>query len=228
MKKIIIIVSISFLISCVSESQQNGLDNIAKHYNATTAFSKGFYTKKNKTINYFTITVSNSKMIDTLRADVTLSNIAMMLLDSFTDEEQEKYDFIKVTYISKAGDTLNYKYPPKILKQGLDQVTIFTDFSDKVVIGNYIDAALMLDPKFQKKNTAVQFKNYMNMLTKKHGKITGYKRLGFGALSEKGMDLFQFDGFLTFADSYKRPYVITLTKDVKNNYVMGYNFDITN
>lgn len=215
------------MISCASESQQKGLDSIAKHYDATTAFSKGFYTKNNKTTNYFTITISNSKMLDTLRSDVTLSHIAMMLLDSFTDEEQDKYDFIKVAYINEAGDTLNYKFPPKVLKQGLDQVAVFTNFSEKVAKGNYTGAALMLDPKLLEKNTTVQFKNYMDLLTKKHGKITGYKRLGFGALSENGMDLFQFDGFLTFEDSYKRPYIITLPKDITNDYVMGYNFNIT-
>lgn len=216
------------MISCASDTQQKGLDSIAKHYNATTSFSKGFNTKNNKTTRYFQIIISNSKMLDSLRADVTLSHVALMLLGNFTEEEKENYDLIKVAYINKSQDTIKYRYPIQVLKQGLDQVALFTEFSDKVVAGKYTDAVSMLDPKLLDKNTALQFKNYMKNLIAKHGKIIGYKRLGFGALSENGVDLFQFNGYLSFADYYKKPYIITMTKDVTNDYVMGYNFNVAN
>lgn len=227
MKTILIIISISFLASCASDTQQKGLDNIAKHYDATTAFSKGFNTKNNKTTRYFQIIISNSKMLDSLRPDVTLSHIAMMLLSDLTEEEQDNYNFIKVAYINNSQDTIKYRYPIQVLKQGIDQVALFTEFSDKVVAEKYTDAVSMLDPLLLEKNTAIQFENYIKNLTAKHGKVIGYKRLGFGALSENGVDLFQFNGYLSFADYYKKPYIITMTKDVANDYIMGYNFNVS-
>ena len=227
MKSIIFLLIAIFMVGCASESQQKGLDEIAAYYDANTSFSKNYSNSVGtKKITTFNIKITDSKMLDSLRADITCSNIALMLFDSFTEEEKKDYNYINVELIKKGNDTLSYSYNPEILNIGIDQVSIFTDFSEKLLAKDYKGVFNNIEPSLIQSNSLLQFTNYQTQFVNEHGNITAYKRYGFGVIKkEDGTQVLSFSGFLTFNDGFVKPYYMTVSKQIDNNYVLGYSFE---
>ncbi len=224
MKKFILLTIIMLCVNCVSESQQNGLDKVALLYNATTSYTKGFKTLNGKKNTYFTIKVSNSKMIDSLNSVTTCPNIALMLFDAFTNKEKKAYTYIHVDLKSKK-DTTSFKYEPKMLETGLEQVKLFTQFSNNLLNQNYKGMVNQIDPKFIVDDLEILLKNYFDILITKHGAIKKYTRTGFGSVNLKnGKKLYRFSGYLNFNDGYNRFYFVNVPTQINNKKIQGYDF----
>ena len=227
MKSLFILLIAIFLVGCVSENQQKGLDDIAYHYDAETSYTKSYKNSAgSKKTTTFNVNVSNSKMLDTLRADITTSNIALMMFDSFTEDEKKDYTYLNVTLIKKAKDTVSYNFFPEVLNVGLDQVSIFIDFSEKLLAKDYKGIFNNIDPTIIESDTFSLFTNYLDQLTNDYGDITAYKRYGFGILKQKtGEELLGYSGILTFNNGFTKTYYIITSKQKDNNYVLGYNLE---
>lgn len=225
MKPYLLLLITILLTSCISDTQQTGLDEISKHYNAKTSYSKGYNkTAGEETIKSFKIKISNSKMLDSLNPITTCPNIALMLYSKLTLEEQSAYTHIQVALKNKEGD-FSFNYEPKTLDIGLDQVDIFTAFSDNLMTQNYKGMATQVDPKLMIKDLDKKIKNYFDILITEHGKIKKYTRIGFGSVNPKnGEKLFRFIGYLTFNDDYNRGYFVDVPMQIENNYIQGYDF----
>ncbi|HIP48150.1 MAG TPA: hypothetical protein EYG92_04185 [Lutibacter sp.] len=226
MKTILTILIFSLLFACATETQQKGLDEIANHYKASTSFSKGFQTIDSKTLSNFKVQLSDSEMLDSLKSGVTLSNVALILFKNLTVEERKKYDYFYIEHIKKNSDTIKYIFTPNSLNAGLIQSKLFTDFSDKLLAKEYKLAAKMLDPIYYQEESEDSFTNYVTNLTNKHGEIMDYKRTGFGTIEpNKGELMYSFNGFLTFADGYKRNYIIMTSQKTNGEFLLGYNLE---
>ncbi|KQC30881.1 hypothetical protein [Flagellimonas eckloniae] len=215
------------MISCASENQQKGLDLIAKHYHTETSFSKGFKTNAGKTTSRFNIKVSNSPMLDTLRQDITASNIALMLYESFTEDEKDDYDFINVE-LQKDSLEESHKalYDIQQLSRALDQAAIFTNFSENLLQKNYNGIVQNIADRYQNPKLAGNLEAFMNGLYKAHGNLIEYKRIGFGIYTKPNNEkLFHYSGHLKFADGYIRPFILTTSMNVSNDYIEGYKLD---
>jgi hypothetical protein len=214
-----------FFIGCISDSQQEGLDHVGAFYNATTSYSKSFKTSTGEgSKNIFSIKVSNSQMIDSLNEVVTSPNIALMLFDNFTEKEKKAYTYVDVELIKNNSDTISMQYSPKALALALDQLSIYNDFSDKLVSKDYKGIVNMIEPKYVIKDLDSLIENYINILTNKHGKITSYMRTGFGVVNLKnGEKLLRYIGYLKFGDGYYRSYFINVPTQVDNDYIQGYD-----
>lgn len=226
MKKYSIVIAL-MVISCASENQQKGLDLIAKHYHTETSFSKGFETNAGKSSSRFNIKVSNSPMLDTLRQDITASNIALMLYESFTEDERDDYDFINVELMQDSlQDPVKALYDIKELSSALDQVAIFTNFSENLLQKNYNSIAQNIADRYQNPKLAGNLEVFMNGLHKAHGNLIEYKRIGFGIYTKPNNEkLFHYSGHLKFVDGYIRPYMLTTSMKVNNDYIEGYKLD---
>lgn len=223
MKKYISILLISAMISCASENQQKGLDLIAKHYQTEVSFSKGFATNAGKSSARFNIKVANSPMLDTLRQDVTASNIALMLYESFTEDEKDDYDFI---HVELKKDTLKALYDVKRLSKALDQAAIFTNFSDDILNENYEAIVKNIKPEYQNPELASNLRSYVKRLRDVHGAVVAYKRVGFGIYTKPNNErLFHYSGHLEFVDGYIRPYELNTSMKIDDDYIAGYKLD---
>ena len=227
MRRIILCITILIGYGCASETQRKGLDIIADHYEATTAFSKGFNTNAGKTTTMFTIKVSNSKMIDTLRPDITASNIALMLYETFTEEERESYNEIQVALVKDSlKEAETSRYDPSVLADALDQSAIFRSFSDNLINKDLGSIAENMAPQYKTDKLLPNLTNYMTALVNTHGKLEGYKRTGFGILSlPDNRKLFFYSGYLIFEDGVYRGYNVQTSQNMDNNYLMGFKFD---
>lgn len=230
MKKSKVIIQFVFaivILGCASESQQKGLDQIGEQYKTKASFSKGFQTNAGKSFSRFNVKVSGSPMLDTLRHEVTASNIALMLYDSFTDDEKDDYDYIHVELKKDSlQDSFEATFDPKLLSDGLNQVAIFTNFSDNLLHGNYEAIAANVDPKFQSSQLANNLKSFMNNLHATHGNLVSYKRIGFGIVtSANNKKLFHYSGHLHFSDGYIRPYFVRTSKNIDEDYISGYHLN---
>ncbi|MEX0287909.1 MAG: hypothetical protein AB3N14_02270, partial [Flavobacteriaceae bacterium] len=163
----------------------------------------------------------------TLRPDITASNIALMLYESFDEDEKKAYDDIIVEItrdtISKSEKS---RYDPAMLKVGLDQAAIFTNFSDNFLNQEFDAIAKNMAPKYQTSVLASNLSDYWKSLIVQHGRIIGYKRTGFGTYTTAdNQKLLYYSGVLDFKDGSKRGYSIQTSRNIDNNYLMGFKFD---
>ncbi len=227
MRKLIITLISLIIVACASENQQRGLDAIAEHYNTETSFTKGFQTNAGKTITKFTIKVGSSELLDTLPEKLAASNIALMLYESFSAEEREDYTNIEVKMQQDSlAEAESYYFDPGLMRDALDQSAIFSNFSDNLIDKNYDAIAQSMEPQYQSPKLATNLGNYMRRLHSAHGNLIAYKRLGFGIYTKANNEKrFHFSGHLTFSDGYKRPYVLTTSMKVNEDYISGYGLD---
>lgn len=225
MKPTILILIIVFLTSCISDTQQQGLNEVSALYHAKTSYSKGFNKSAGqKTIKHFNIDVSDSEMIDSLNAVTTCPNIALIVYKNFTEKEKKTYTHIHVELETKK-DTVAFNYEPKVLENGLQQVSMFTEFSENLLAKNYNGMIKQINTELIIKDLEIKLKNYFDILIKQHGDIKKYIRTGFGSVNLKnGEKLFRFSGYLTFNDGYNRFYFVNVSMDTKNKKIQGYDF----
>ncbi len=203
------------------------MDRIAEHYGAKTAFSKGFQTNNGVTRNDFTITVSDSKMLDSLRQDITGPNIALMMYGSLEPDERIKYDIIRVEFaMPSAQEPKTYGYEREMLEPALDQSSIYHNFSDNLLNGDYKGISDAVVPKFRTPGLRDNLSKFIENLEKLHGKLKGYKRTGFGFYNlSDGRKLYHFTGYLNFADGHGQEYYVTVSTDTDDDYIQGFDLE---
>lgn len=221
---ILLVLSVTFLNSCASENQQKALDEVAKTYNATTGFSKGFHND----VTYFKISVGNSDILDSLEVISTASNIALMVYDNFSEEEKKDYSHIEVE-ISKKNNPKNVvirNYEVSTLAAPNKQSKIFDNFSNAVKSGDYQLMASLIDPQYRNADDADYIKKYLQKFIDENGKITEFKRTGYGLrVFENKTTNYEFTGFFIFENNKRLHYNLQTYDDVNSQYIYGFNID---
>jgi len=226
MKKnsILILIALILSISCVSKTQQKGLDEIAELYNAETGYSKGFFTEEGKKYSYYEAVVSKSKMLDTLDTRSSCSNIAFMLYDNLNEKERNAYDYIRVQ-LRKNNDTVIIKFKPDALKIGAEQAKIFDEFSNHLLKNEYHAIKKMVDPNYIPGDVDKRIKKYMDPINSYHGNPKSYKRTIFTVSEQKnGENLLTYKGFLSYSDGYHKNYYINVPLETTDKKIKGLRF----
>ncbi|WP_157972858.1 hypothetical protein [Aureibaculum luteum] len=228
MKKYVYLIGIVICFSCASENQQKGLDKVVSHFGGNASFSKSFNsTIGQETIKSFDIKISNSFMLDTLRQDLSTAKIAMLLYDSFSQEEKDDYNQINVELENSSSNKSSiFKYNSKTLINLLDQNEIFIEFSENLKKENYQLISENVKPKYRTETLADGLKQFMKNLTDQHGRLVSYKATEVGVFTAKQEQQYKYKGFLTFEDDYYRNYFITTSKEVDIDYIAGYQLDL--
>ena len=226
MRKLVFMATALLVVSCASKSEKKALDIVGDHYGAKTSFSKGFNKQSGEeTQKTFTIKVSDSKLIDSLNADLTCANIALMMYENFTPDEKDNYTQVQVE-LDQNGKKTDLVFKPEVLIQGEDQVAIFTDFSEKIVNEDYDGIVEVVEPKYMVENLALRLKKFVDDIVKDHGKIVSFKRLGYGLMTyDDGSEKLRFNGQFEFEDGYHRAYFLLTSKDLTNDKIQGYSLN---
>ncbi|MFC7358513.1 hypothetical protein ACFQO1_12500 [Jejudonia soesokkakensis] len=222
MKKILLLLTVICLVSCASESEQEGLNNVADIYDATTSYSKSFNTNNGKKTSSFNVKVSGSKMIDSLQPTVTTANIATLIYGNMNEEERGDYDHIDVELVNAKNDTVGYYYPMNILENIYNKSKNFKAFSE-ALINN--DAAKLDEIRHKadfEKPIGQPLLNVIKNLEKKHGQLMTYKPFGIAEINNSANEqAFQYQGNLIFRNG-KVPYLVTIENIPGQDEVIGF------
>jgi len=223
---LITLLSVIILISCASENEQKGLDEIAAIYHAKVTFSKGFYTKTNqKTIKHFNINVSDCKMMDTMKFSQASGNMARIAYHNFTTEEKEKYDEINVQLI-KDKDTTYYSFDRDLLSLVDKKANTVIAFSESFVKHDFSKLDNLIDKKYIKAtNFGIKMKKYISTLEKTRGTITDYQIYKIGKTSSDDTNMIRYVGEFHFSKGKKAAYFVNINVLQGEDKVVGYKLD---
>lgn len=221
---ILLLLSATLLSSCASENQQKALDEVAKTYNATTGFTKGF----NNDITYFRITVADSDVINDAEVVSAASNIALIVYDHFTEEEKKDYTHIEVEISKKSNpdDKMTRNYEVSTLVAPTKQAKIFDNFSNAVKSGDFQLMASLIDPQYRKADDAETIKSYIQKFIDENGKITEFRRTGYGLrVFDNNTTNYEFTGFFVFENNKHLSYNLQTYDDINSQYIYGFHID---
>ena len=225
---LITLLSAIILISCVSENEQKGLDEIADIYHAKVTFSKGFHTKTNqKTIKHFNINVSDCKMMDTMNFRHASANMARIAYHNFTEKEKKKYDKVIVQLI-KDKDSAKYSFNRDLLSLVDKKANTVIAFSESLLQHDFPKLDKLIDKEYIKtSNFGLKMKKYISILENERGKITSYQLYKIGTTSAKNINLkmIRYVGEFQFSKGKKAAYFVNINTTEGKDKVVGYKLD---
>lgn len=217
------ILTLVLMMSCVSENEQKGLDYIGALYGGETSYSKSFKSESGEeSTRTFNVKIKASERIDTLEPTVTTSNIALLMYESFTEEEKEDYTHIDIELINKKNDTAGYYYPVNVLKSLSDKSKSYKIFSQSLVDKDYDKIDEIRNPDEIKQTASAGLEAYIDALEKKHGDLIGYEPFGIAeGKDDKGI-IYQFQGYLLFENGQYQPYLVVLDAAEGEERLIGF------
>ncbi|MDT0556079.1 hypothetical protein [Patiriisocius hiemis] len=223
MKKIILLLICIALFSCASETEQKGLDTIASLYDATVSYSKDFNSSAGQeTQRTFNVKVSNSSLIDSLQPSVTTANIAMLIFEGFTAEEQSKYDYIDVELISTKQDTAAITYNTKLVERVSKKSKNYKLFSKSLIEKDFATIDKIKSKKDFPKPIAAGLRQLIDELENEKGKLIRYQPFGVGETkNQAGEVAFQYQGFLIFENG-RTSYFVYVEDVLDNDKIVGF------
>lgn len=224
MKSFLLSLAVVLFVACASETEQQSLDNVADIYNATVSYSKGFNNTGTEAEKSFNVKVSGSALIDSLQPTVTTANIAMLVYEGLTTDEQKNYTKIDVELVNAKNDTVAYFYTMDGLKELSHKSANFKEFSESVVSGNYKRIDEIQDENDLKEPMSELINKKIQFLEQEYGSLKGYKPFGIGELSNAaGETAYQYQGFFIFAKK-DIPYIINIDAAPKRDKLVGIRF----
>lgn len=223
MKKILLLLICIIVFSCASETEQKSLDTVAELYDATVNYSKDFNSAAGqKTQRTFNVKVSNSKLIDSLQPGVTTANIAMLIYEGFTEEEQSKYDYIDVELISTKQDTAGITYNTKLVEKISKKSKNYKLFSKSLIEKDFAAIDNIKSEKDFPKPIAAGLRQLIDELENEKGKLIRYQPFGIGETkNQAGEVAFQYQGFLFFENG-KTSYFVYIEDVPDNDKIVGF------
>lgn len=222
MKKILLLLTVICLISCASESEQNGLGKIADIYDATTSYSKSFNTYNGEKVSSFNVKVSESTMIDSLQPTVTTANIATLIYGSMKEKERGDYDHIDVELVNAKNDTVGYYYTMNILKNTYNKSKNYEAFSEALIDGDASKLDAIKNSADFKKSIGKPLLHLIKNLEKKHGQLITYKSFGIAEINNNENEkALQYQGNLIFQNG-KVPYLVNIENIPGKDEVIGF------
>ncbi len=211
------------LTACASDTEQKGLDYIAQIYDGNASYSKSVETNLGQeTMKKFNVKLSGSKMIDSLKPTVSTANIALLMYQSFTPEEQKNYTHIDVELVNAKNDTVSYYYPTEVM-QGIDKKALsFHRFSESLIEGDYRKLDILTDKSHIPGSIAKAMQAEIEKYEKVYGNLLSYEPFGLAEEKHPKGAFYQFQGNLQFEDGTKVPYFVVVLTAPDNNQVVGF------
>ncbi len=225
MKPLIYFAVFLFLIGCASETEQKGLDDIAKLYNAKTSYSKGFNSSPGQeTVRQFNVKVSESKLIDSLAPTVTSANIALLVYESLTKSEQEKYNGIEVELVNLKQDTAAYFYPREVLEKISKKSILYKEFSENLVTRDFKKIVPLLSTEILENSNIISgIEGKIKGDSERFGKLISYSPFGISEVADADYVMLQFQGFLNYYNK-RIPYFVNINDETGNDIILGFRF----
>ncbi|QNJ98073.1 hypothetical protein [Constantimarinum furrinae] len=223
MKNLIFILFSLLIIGCASETEKKSLDEIADIYNAKTAYSKGVKSSMGEqTEKTFTITVSDSKLIDSLNPNVSSSNIGFLVYNSLSAEEKKNYTYINVNLLNLKRDSAKYSYTATSLAKLSPKAKTFNEVSEQLLLGNFKKLDEIKDAAAIPNEISETIKQKIAFLEQEYGDLESYTPFGIGEASDAIGTVYQFQAFLVFKEK-KVPYIVVTDADPNNDKMIGFN-----
>ncbi|HHC79116.1 MAG TPA: hypothetical protein ENK46_04480 [Flavobacteriia bacterium] len=223
MKTIYIILASLLLISCASENEKKGLDEVAALYNATASYSKGISSAVGKkTIKRFNIKLSDSKLLDSLPITESAANIALTVFKNFDKKEKNNYTELHVEFINSKNDTLAYSFPVRLLQRLLPKIKAYTIFSESIMSGDFERIDNYKNSDYIGVSVVESLKKYTTELTERYGDIVDYQPYGLVEVKDGKKSLARFLGFFNFSNGKQVAYSVTVDMPEGKEKIAGY------
>ena len=214
----------SLLFSCASDTEKGVLDDIANVYNGDVSYSKSFVSNISEKRTTFNVTIQNSAMIDTLTPTVSTANSALMVYDALTADEKEKYTDIEVFLINAKQDTVSYFYPTTALQPLSAKAKLYHTFMNHLVTGDFDALNELQRAKEIPASFAKGLENGVNNFKDTYGSLKNYYTFGVAEERDQIGTIYQFQGYLLFANGHKMNYLVVVDATEGNNELVGYKF----
>ena len=225
---LITLLSVILLISCASENEQKGLDQIATVYHAKVAFSKGFHTNTNhRAITNFTIKVSDCKMMDTMKFSQASANMARITYHNFTAKEKKKYDEINVQLI-KEKDSAYFSFDRNIISLIDKKASTAIAFLESFVKHDFSKLDKLIDKNYIRTTTfGSDMKKYITNIEKTKGRINKYQIYTIGETQDKNakISMIRYKGEFQFSKGKKATFFVNINVAEGKNKIVGYNLN---
>lgn len=220
----LIILFLGFLLfGCASETQQNGLDEVAKLYDAKVTFSKGFHTSSGrKTIKKFNVKISNSKAYNNISIGEKTSNIAFTVFKNFNDKEKDTYSFINTEFIKSNQDTVKNSYATSLLKMVLQKSKSFMVFSEAINNKKFEEIENFKNRKYLTQNVEDVLKKHISKLNQLFGEITSYDLVGLSEVTEGDKTFIRYTGYFKFSRGKKIKYFVSSDIETGEGEIFGF------
>ena len=223
MKKILFYSIIALLISCASETEDKAAQVVAKAYDTKAQFSKEFITENGDTKPIYFLELEANGLLDTLDMIYGASNMGLLIYENLSQEERHTYDRFQIS-TTQNGEAYSqaFGFNPSDLAIAIPQAKLFNSFSQYIVDEDYEAAQNLVTPENRGETAAEALRNYIQAAVGQHGKVTGYKRTGWGMNDDE--TVFHYSGYLTFNSGYTLFYYIGVSRDT-DEYMIGYKID---
>ena len=224
MKNLLTLAILVVVVACASDTEQKSLHDIGATYNAKTAYSKNFKSSVGeKTVRAFTVTVSESKLIDSLNPNVSSSNIALMVYENLSEKEKDNYTAINVNLLNLKKDSANYTFQKQTLSELSEKAATFYTFTESLIKGNFGKIDEIKDENEIKGTVAHGVKKLIAKNEKLHGDLIGYKRFGIAEARDERGSAYQFQGFLEFENGKLIPFLGVVDTALGKDKLIGFN-----
>ena len=225
MKPILSIILLTVLISCTKKEKQNSTTNISEIYNSKISFTKNKRQVTNgKEIWEYTISVPNSKLLDSLPKATATSNIAFLTFNSFNENEKKLYAIINVLLINSQKDTIKNSYDIPVLESLVPKHSTFQKFSEYIINGDFNALDTLKNNNDIPESISDLIKGLIKNAESNYGKIIAYQPVTIAVSEDNVGEIFQFNGFLIFKNGKKKHYSISIDKTSGNDKIIGFNF----
>ncbi|RDK89314.1 hypothetical protein [Marinirhabdus gelatinilytica] len=228
LKITLITAAIASLFACASDTEKGALDKIGDVYKGTASYSKSFVSNTSEKRTTFNVFISNSKMVDTLRAPIASGAAALMVYHALTPEEKKSYDDIEVYMINSKKDTANFYYDTSILKTLDTKAKNVRKFSQNLLEHNFKNMDSIKNPsdipQSLEENIGQGIKNY----EKRFGKLKSSNLYAVGEASDEIGKLFKYYSYLEFSNGQTITYLVAVDANPGKDKIIGYKFDAIN
>ncbi|GHC49598.1 hypothetical protein [Ulvibacter litoralis] len=213
------------VLSCASETEQKSLNQIAEIYKAKTAYSKGFNSNVGeKTIRNFKITASESKLLDSLRPELSSSNIALLVYEGFTSEEKETYDEIKVDILNLKKDTASFVFQLPVLEKLSKKSTAFKQFSENILLRKYNLLDSIKNAADFKTPISKSIEDLMQKNEAVFGELITYCPISLAETEDEISGIYQYRGLFIYKND-AIPYLVAVDATEGKDKMIGYKIN---
>ncbi len=223
MKKQLFYLLAPLLIACSgSETEEKAAQAVGENYDTLALFSKEFISEDGEGKPIYYLEVTPTKDLDTSNIAMVASNMGLIIYENLSAEERKEYDRYQiVTTVKDQAFSQAYGFNEKI-ELGLAKAKIFDDFSQHIINEAYAEADNLVIPKNRGEDHGEVLKKYLQHAISQHGKISYFRRTGYGQNEAETMIL--INGYFAFDSGYTLHYYIGASKEKEESLMIGYEF----
>jgi hypothetical protein len=195
MKTIFSIAAIAMLLSCSNSTQIEQKKTLESVYGAEV--SRDIITDDTGS-QLLKVTLSNSKVLDTLHPNITSANSALLIYQSLSDEERQTISNIGVEIITSSNQNASFTYPIEIMTGIHEKSQVFDEISKNLIRKNFSAVDKQRNTSDVPGGIATTLKERIKYFEKKHGKLKGFRTFGLAEETDNIGSAYQFQAFLDF------------------------------